>query len=176
MKNVIGIIAILALVIGGLLFGSYISTSNKEIRLVSQAKAQNGKIEVVFDNMVKIISGKSQVTSAYKDGFKEIFVGIMEGRYSKGDGALLKLVQEQNPNFDASMYKDLMNTIEVERTKFAFEQEVMLDVVRTHDNLLATFPSSLFVGNRPHIVYVVISSTASKQVMETRVEEDKKIF
>ena len=176
MKVVLGSIFTVVVIGGFVLLAAYFSFSNKEIDLRSQSVAQNSKIEIVYDQMAKIISGKAQVTTEYKNGFKEIFVSIMEGRYSKGDGALLKLVQEQNPTFDASMYKDLMQSIEVERLNFSREQEVMVDIMRTHSNLLTKFPSSWFLSSRKPIDYVVISSTASKEVMKTRVDDNTKIF
>jgi uncharacterized protein YneF (UPF0154 family) len=176
MKVILGIVLVVVMFVGFVLAGMYFSNSNKEIDLRTQITAQNGKIEAVFDQMVKIISGKSQVTSEYKNSFKDIYIGIMEGRYSKGDGALLKLVQEQNPTFDALLFKELSQSIEVERNNFTREQETMIDLVRVHTNLLTKFPSSLFLGSRSPITYVVISSSATKETMKTRTEENAKIF
>lgn len=174
---------IILLVITGILFviflllsSVYISVNNRDTELRNLAKAQQGKIEVVFDQMAKIISGKAQVTTNYKDSFKDIFVSIIEGRYSKGDGSLLKLVQEQNPTFDASLYKDLMVSIEAERNNFTREQEVMLDIIREHDNLIKKIPKNMFLSNKNPIEYKIISSSKTKETMKTGIEEDQKIF
>ena len=77
------------------------------------------------------------MTDEYKEAFREIYPQLIEGRYSQGDGSLMKWIQESNPNFDTSLYKDLMNSIEVERTYFAAEQKKMLDIHPSAHHLVA---------------------------------------
>lgn len=176
MKVVLGgiLTIVAALGIGALVM--YFNYSNQEIRLRNQAEAQRGKIEAVYDQMWKIISQKAQVSEQYKDGFKEIYTGIIVGRYSQGDGTLMKWIQESNPNFDASLYKEVMQSIEVERQNFTREQEVMIDLVREHTNLLNVFPSSIFLSSRKAIEYTIISSTKSKEVMQSGKDDDVDLF
>ena len=157
--------------------GAYFSYNNKEVTLRTQAEAQRGKIEGVHDKMWKVIQQKAQVSSEYKNAFSEIYPAIMEGRYSgENDGSLMKWVTEQNPNFDTSLYKDLMQSIELLRTEFQKNQERMLDIKREHSTLCTTYPGKWFISNTLEIEYVVISSTKSKVVMETGVDDDVKIF
>jgi len=78
------------------LFMMNISYDNQEIELRVDAQAQEKKCEAYFDKMWKILKQKAQVTDQYKDAFKDIYIGIMEGRYSKGDGTLMKWIQENN--------------------------------------------------------------------------------
>lgn len=176
MKLVLGGILTVAVIVGVMLLGFYFSASNKEIRLRSQAEAQRGKIETVYDQMWKIISQKAQVSDQYKDGFKEIYTGIIAGRYSQGDGTLMKWITESNPTFDASLYKDLMQSIEVERQNFTREQEIMLDIIRVHSNLLNEFPTSIFLSSRKPIEYTIISSTKSKETMLSGKDDDVDVF
>ena len=131
MKKIIliSLAAILFAGVGGYL-GCYFSYNNQEITLRTQAEAQRGKVEGVHDKMWKVLQQKAQVSNEYKDAFTEIYPAIMEGRYSgNGDGSLMKWVTEQNPNFDVSLYKDLMQSIEVLRTEFQKNQERMLDLI-----------------------------------------------
>ena len=101
----------------------------------------------------------------------------MEGRYSgNGDGSLMKWVTEQNPNFDTSLYKDLSQSIELLRTEFQKSQERMLDLIREHTTLCNTFPGRWFISNKTPIEYTVVSSTKSKVVMETGLDDDVDIF
>jgi hypothetical protein len=101
----------------------------------------------------------------------------MEGRYSgDGDGSLMKWVTEQNPNFDTSLYKDLMQSIEVLRSEFQRAQETMLDCIREHSTLCSTYPGRWFISNTSEIEYTVISSTKSKVVMDTGIDDDVKLF
>lgn len=157
--------------------GMYFSYNNKEIALRAKAEAQVGKIEGVHDKMWKVIQQKAQVTTEYKDAFAEIYPEIISGRYSgEGDGSLMKWVTESNPNFDTSLYADLMQSIEILRSEFQRNQETMLDIVREHKVLIYTFPSKWFISNTMEIEYTVISSTKSKVVMETGIDDDVKLF
>lgn len=178
MKKLI-LIAIGVIVLVGTLclVGCYFSYNNKEIRLRTEAEAQRGKVEGVHDKMWKVIQQKAQVTDEYKDAFSEIYPVIMEGRYSgNGDGSLMKWVTESNPNFDTSLYKDLMQSIEVLRTEFQRNQEMMLDVVREHQVYISTFPNRLFISNKTPIEYTVVSSSNTKTVFFTNVDDNINLF
>ena len=154
----------------------YVSFNNREVNLRNLAEAQRGNIENVYDKMWKILQQKAQVTDEYKEAFREIYPQLIEGRYSQGDGSLMKWIQESNPSFDTSLYKDLMNSIEVERTYFASEQKKMLDIIRQHNTLRQSIPSGWFVGSRPEIGYTVISSSKAKTVMEHGEDNDIDLF
>ena len=169
----------LILVISGILiiFGILmcVSYSNREISLRNQSNAQIGKIEGVYDKMWKVIQQKAKVTSEYKEAFKEIYPELISGRYSEGE-ELMKWIQEDNPDFDASLYKDLMQSIEILRTEFQHAQERELDIIREHNNLRQKFPGSLFVGNREEINYTIISSTQTKTIMTTGLDDDIELW
>ena len=114
---VVGLIIIFALVVITSV-GSYFNYNNQEVALREQAEAQRSKVEGVHDAMWKIISQKAQVSNEYRVGFDSIYTHIIAGRYSQGDGSLMKWIKEANPNFDTSLYKDVMDAIEVQRTQF----------------------------------------------------------
>jgi hypothetical protein len=88
----------------------------------------------------------------------------------------MKWITEANPTFDTSLYKDLMQSIELLRTEFQKAQERTLDLIREHNVLLTTVPSKWFVSNKEKIEYTVISSTRSKTVMETGLDDDINLF
>jgi len=177
MKKIIGISVAVIILIGAVTtLGMYFSYNNQDARLRAQAEAQRGKVEGVHDKMWKVLQQKAQVSNEYKDAFAEIYPALIEGRYSQGDGSLMKWIQEANPNFDTSLYKDLMQSIEIQRTEFAKVQEKMLDIIREHNVLLTTVPSKWFISNKDVIEYTVISSTRSKVVMETGLDDDVNLF
>ena len=178
MKKIILITLLVILGCGAATFaGMYFSYNNKEIALRAKADAQVGKIEGVHDKMWKVIQQKAQVTTEYKDAFAEIYPEIISGRYSgDGDGSLMKWVTESNPNFDTSLYTDLMQSIEILRSEFQRNQETMLDLIREHKTLCTTYPGRWFISNTMEIEYTVISSTKSKVVMETGIDDDVKLF
>ena len=168
----LGIVLILSLSV----VGWYISVVNKEVSLRNRFEAQEMVIEGFYDKMFKVLKQKAGVTEEYKESFKEIYVPLIEGRYSQGDGTLMKWVTESNPQFDASLYKDLMSSIEGQRDGFFIEQQKIIDIQRTHKDLTHRLPSSLVVGGVDPLLYTVISSTAAKKVMETRVEDNIELF
>lgn len=158
-------------------FGAYFGYNNEEISLRAQAEAQKDKIEGVHDKMWKVIQQKAQVSNEYKNAFVEIYPQIIAGRYSaNGDGSLMKWVTEQNPNFDTALYKDLMQSIEVLRSEFQRSQEMMIDIVREHTTLCSTYPARWFITNKSKIKYTIISSTKSKTVVETGIDDDVNLF
>jgi hypothetical protein len=178
MKKIIGICIAIILAIGVFsVVGMYFSYNNTDARLRAQVEAQIGKVEGVHDKMWKVLQQKAQVSNEYKDAFSEIYPALIEGRYSQqGDGSLMKWITEANPTFDTSLYKDLMQSIELLRTEFQKAQERTLDLIREHNVLLTTVPSKWFVSNKEKIEYTVISSTRSKTVMETGLDDDINLF
>ena len=164
-------------VVGGItLLSSYFSYNNKEVSLREQAEAQRGKVEGVHDAMWKIISQKAQVSDQYRVGFDSIYTHIIEGRYSKGDGTLMKWIKESNPNFDTSLYKDVMDAVEIQRTQFMKAQERMLDIKREHDILCKTYPSKWFISDTSEIKYTVVSSSRSKNTMDSGKDDNIELF
>lgn len=156
--------------------GSYFSYNNQEVALREQAEAQRSKVEGVHDAMWKIISQKAQVSQEYRAGFDSIYTHIISGRYSQGDGSLMKWIQEANPNFDTSLYKDVMDAVEIQRTQFMKAQERMIDIKRQHSTLCKTYPGRWFISNTSEIEYTVVSSTRSKITMETGTDDEVKLY
>lgn len=155
----------------------YVSCHNREVRLRNEAAAQQQNLEVVYDATWKIIQQKAGVSSQYADDFKNIYPELIEGRY--GDvrgGAIMSWITEHNPEFDTSLYLDLMGSIEAERTKFAREQKRLLDIKREHDDLRQTFPGSIFVGGRPEIEVMLVASTKTQDVFEAGKEDEIGLF
>lgn len=177
MNKIIALVVVGILLFSTLIIGiMYMNYNNTEVSLRNQAEAQRGKIEATYDQMWKIIQQKAQVTDEYKEAFKEIYPALIEGRYSKGDGSLMKWITESNPTFDVSLYKDLMKSIEIERTGFTATQNRMLDIIREHQTLQGKIPAKWFISNTIPIEYTVVSSTKSKETMESGIEDDVNVF
>jgi len=153
-----------------------IGVSNDEKRLVNKMDAQKEVIGLYFDKMWKILKEKASVADAAKEAFKEIYVPLIEGRYSQGDGTLMKWITEQNPTFDLSLYKDVQNSIETERNGFFVEQAKMTDMNREHENMRDLFPRSIICGGRPAYDYKPITSALTKEVQTTGEENDIELF
>lgn len=159
-----------------LLVVMYFHYNNREIALRKEAEAQQGKIESVYDTMWKTLKQEAGVTDQYRKTFEEIYPKLIAGRYSQEGGELMKFIKESNPDFDTRLYDKLMQSIEAQRAYFASSQQRMLDIIRERETLLEQMPSCWFISNKSKIEYEVISSTASKDTMVSRREDDVELF
>ena len=169
------IIIVAAVAILLVLLIMFFTYNNKEIYLRKEADAQRKKIESTHDKMWKVIKQKAEVSDKYRETFERVYPEIIAGRYSDGSSAM-KWIQEANPNFDTSLYNDLMQAIEIQRTHLHNAQTRMLDVIRERASLIESYPSRWFITNKSEIEYEVISSTKTHNVAETRVDDDVDVF
>ena len=173
---IIGGIVLLLVII---LVGMYWGYNNKEIALRKKATAQEENITAVHDKMWKTIQQSAGVAKEYASQFDSIYTHIMEGRYSgqgQADGSLMRWIQESNPAFTSELYSELQVQIEALRDEFADNQKLMLDIIREHETLCEQFPSRFFISNKTPIVYEVISSTQTQDVLVTRRDDNIELF
>lgn len=153
------------------------NTYNKKL-VTGKAFQQNS--EVVFDNTWKTIQQQAGVTTEYKEGFREIYVELMDARYKNDAGAgqqtLMKWVTEANPEFDASLYKTLMNTIEGSRNAFTMEQKKLIDIDRELKSMKVTFPNSLVLGNKPDLEIKLVTSAKTEDAFRTGQDNEVDLF
>jgi hypothetical protein len=168
---------IIALCLGAMVVGviAYdMSVDNRVVKLHNLYDKHLAKVETFHDKMWKTIKSQAKVTEKQRDAFKDIYVGIMEGRYGGDDGGMLmKWIKEDNPAFDQTTYKKLMTTIEAQRDGFFREQDTIQGVVKEHNDILVTKPQKWFVNDGVEPLHFnPISSTRSKKVMETGIDDD----
>ena len=173
MGKIIAVGVLALFLVSGAYIGWYaiVTVPNEVVKLENRFKAQNQVVEEFYGKMFAILHQKAGVANEYKESFKEIYVPLIEGRYSNDGGALMKWIQEHNPQFDASLFKDIMVSIEAERNGFFIEQKKMTDLVLQHDNLRTVKPKAWFVNTEP-LVYEPIQPAAAKKVIESREETD----
>ena len=168
---IIGIVLVVIILV--CMFFSY---NNHEVALRKEVDAQKGKIESVHDKMWKIIKQKANITEQYRETFEKIYPELISGRYSNDQGGMMKWIQEANPNFDTSLLKDLMQSIEIQREHLNTAQTRMLDIIKERETLIENYPSMWFIQNKTKIEYEVISSTRSKTIIDTRIDDDIDMF
>lgn len=166
------IITISVIVIAVVLLIMFFTYNNREVALRKEAEAQNKNIMGVHDALWKIIKEKAGVAEQYREAFEKIYPDLIKGRYEKDSSATMKWIQESNPNFDTTLYKDLMQAIESQRIYFQRAQQRMLDIIRERETLLNSMPAKFFITNKQTIDYVVIASDKSNEVMQTRMDND----
>lgn len=153
----------------------YFTYNNKEIYLRKEADAQRKKIESTHDKMWKVIKQKAEVSEQYREAFERIYPELIAGRYSEGSSAM-KWIQEANPDFDTSLYNDLMQAIEIQRTHLHNAQSRMLDVIRERASLIESYPSRWFITNKSEIEYELISSTNTREAVTTHTDDNIDLF
>ena len=88
----------------------------------------------------------------------------------------MKWIVEQNPQFDASLYKDLMTAIEGKREGFFIEQQKLIDIDRQHKDMRMTIPKKWVIGKRPDLEIVVINPIVAKDAFKTGIEPETNLF
>jgi predicted small secreted protein len=159
-----------------LLMGMHYRNGERSLRNLFTAKKQD--VEASHDKMKKVIFQKAGITQQYAGDFERIYPNLIAGRYKgNGDGSLMKFVVEANPSFDTSLYKDLSQAVEAERANFLNVQRSIIDVQQVYNTYIITEPGSYFLpDNLEPLKYTVISSTDSKNAVETGVDNDVDLF
>ncbi|MCR4966109.1 MAG: hypothetical protein K6A41_10710 [Bacteroidales bacterium] len=150
----------------------YFSVNNHETALRKEAEAQDKAIASVHDTMWKVIKEKASVSEKYRETFEKVYPELISGRYKDGNNSAMKWIQEANPDFDTSLYKDLMQAIEAQRMYFQNAQKRMLDIIRERETLINSMPQKWFISNKQPIEYTVIASEHTSDVMGSRVDNE----
>lgn len=148
----------------------YFYYNNREVALRKEAEAQRGNIAAIRDQMFKIIQELGNVAADYRESFGKIFPEIISGRYKDG-GSLMKFIREANPHFETSLYRQLANSIEVQRSLFTSAQKRMLDIINQRAALLEYRPAKWFIKDKSPVEYEVIQGSDSRKVMETATDD-----
>ena len=115
MKNkglVITLLLVVLLGVGGVFWG--VGVSNNEKTLRNKIEMQQEATEIFYTKLWEVLKSKAGVANEYAEQFKEIQLGVMEGRYSQG-GEMMKWIQEAGVELSPELYADVMNSIEGER-------------------------------------------------------------
>jgi hypothetical protein len=176
MKTIGIVIGGLVVTLGLVLAIMYFSTTNEEIRLRNTITAKIEDNQSHYTKMWEILTQQAGVSEQYAKEFKEIYPELIAGRYNNGNGKLMQWVQEHNPEFDSSLYKQLMVSIEAQRESFHTTQTQLVDYSRQHNNLLQTFPSRLFLGGVNPIDIPVVINEQADEAFKTEREPKMNLF
>lgn len=142
-------LAIGFLIIGTLVTGigalSLQGTYNTLVTMEENIKAQYKQNKNTYDNMWKTFKESAQVTDMYANDTQKLFAQVIEGRKGS-DQELFRMISEQNPTLDASIYKQLQAAIEGGRATFSENQKMLIDKRRQYENELRLFPTNVIAG------------------------------
>lgn len=178
MQSKVPLVMALAMFAFALIAGiMYVSSSNAEVRLRNQVVAQQKSNEAVFDNTWKILQSQAGVAQTERESFRATYSQIMQDtRGVAGSGALASFFTQAKIDISPELFGKLMTSIEAQRTAFTREQQELIDLKREHDTLLQTLPSSIFVGDRPPIEIIVVTSAKTEAAFGSGQENDVELF
>ena len=153
---------------------SFIGTNNTCVRFEKNIQAQYGQNQNNYDNFWKRVQEVAQVPKMYSDDLKKVYDSAIQGRYGKeGSKAMFNWIQEHNPTFDASLYKQVQQVVEGGRLAFEADQKTLIDKKREYETYIGVFPQNLMVKvlSYPKIdlaKYDIVTSNETQLAFETK--------
>lgn len=177
MRNTILIVTASIAVLFGIIYVSMsISASNREASLRNSIEAKIKDNKSNYTKMFEILVEQAGVSAQYAEDFKEIYPSLVEGRYKHGGGQMMQWIQEKNPTFDTSLYKQVMTSIEAQRESFHSTQQQLTDLSRQHNNLLTMFPTKWFLSDIQKIEIPIVINDAADKAFSSGKEESMNLF
>lgn len=133
-KTLIVVLAVLGFfVLGGIITGaSLLSGWKTTVSLEEQVNAQYVSNKSNYDNMWKKFVEMTQVTELQAKQYKDVYSGLISGRY-QDPNLLFKMVKEDNPKLDGSVYVELQREISAGRAQFDNNQKEIADMIREYN-------------------------------------------
>jgi hypothetical protein len=172
---VVSSIIFIILLFGLMIVGSAVSNYNSFVKLEEQVEAIHKDMENAHGSIYNQIKSQGLTVQNYGDTVIKAINVAISGRYGEGGvKSAWTWIQEKNPEIDPSLYKSLMQVIEAGYNKFENIQRNKIDVVRTYNTKLRTFPDNIWANifGFPKCnlkdLEEVISTESSKEMMETK--------
>lgn len=176
-KVFIGIGSILGLLlIGALIFGGSIWGQRGEaVKYKNLIEAQHLANQSDYDKMWKTFKEMAQVTDLQAEQVKDIYTDLITGRYDGDENLAVKMITEDNPKIDSSLYNNLMNQIAADRSVFNNNQRKILDIINTYNTFVeheAIIMASLLNFEKIDSSKYIVTSEKTEQAFETGKDEE----
>jgi hypothetical protein len=169
----LGILGLLLFsIIGVVMYVVNIKDTENQLRKLAMAKHDESKLH--HANMWGILKDKAGVSESYKESFEKITVQMMDARYGNDQNLLFKFITESNPNFDTSLMKDLMESIEVERTGFMNAQKRFIDIRTQHELYISSTFNSIILGffGVQSIDLKIVTSSSTEKSFNSGIDDE----
>lgn len=150
----------------------WIGVFNQAVSLEKQFDAAVQNREAVYDNMIKQIQEKFAVAKLERETVKQMIDAVTEGRTG---GSFFKSVQEQSPEVNPQMFQEVLATIGGKRDELTRSQQNIMQIQLEHSKLREQAPSKFVVGGRSPLQTVIISSSKTKDVVSTGIDDESAI-
>ena len=169
----LAIVLSVAMIVGIVTSMSVVGTLDGEVSVRKAQEAQVLSNEAAFDKMWKIISQKAQIAKTSRETQIQLVEALVSGR----GASFINAVKEQNPDsaFNMEQFTALGNSIEAQREWFFREQQKLIDLTKRQQEMFESTWSGFILGFTAREALpdpTIVSSTKSKQVMETGEDND----
>jgi hypothetical protein len=162
-------IAALVIVISLVVFTLDVHYNNLHVDYHNRYAADSAKIENRIYTMWNIISDKYSIKEDYFEEFREIAI-IHRDAFSR-NGAVAMWIHTNFQQLDASVYREVMASIESERLAMENAQNNILNVCKFHNDLVTKRISCWFITDKTPLTWDVISSPETEEIMKTHRDE-----
>lgn len=178
-KYVVGIIAILLLILGSVVYKKSVFINNASISYVNAFEQKTQEKPGAYDELWKT----SKQMLGLADTAKNAFIDVVRIQYNArvdGQAVTWKWVHE-NTNVDheqfLKFYSNLSDFIRDKRAEYRQLEKEALTISKQHNLLIDTFPNNIYnsiILHRPHLTYKYgLLSDSTNQVFSTGVENLK---
>lgn len=130
-----------------------VTTALLTVGAYNQGNKFEQQIKAVYENNKNVLSQysqkvleASQVTEMHRDDIVKVTQAAISGRYGKdGSKAVFQAIREANPTLDPALYRKLQQIIEGGRDSFQDNQTKLIDVKRSYETALGSFPRGFFM-------------------------------
>lgn len=167
-----GLIAIIITVLI-LVFGfSYVwSTRSMAVKLENKIEAQYTSNKSNYDKMWKKLVEMTQVTELQANQFKDVYTGLITGRY-QDTGLLMKAIKEENPKLDTAVYTQIQREIAAGRNEFDNNQKKVIDITKEYNDIVDNNLVLMLMGKK-HIDpnQFIVTSERTSNAFDTKKDE-----
>lgn len=180
-RGLIIVLAILGMFVffGVVMVGWAVGTYNGAVTAETGIKAQYTQNQNNYDNYFKKLKEAAQVPDMYAGDLEKIYSKVVEGRKGS-ETELVRMITEQNPTVDSTLYKQIQQIIEAGRNSFEADQKSLIDRVRAYETMLGVVPGTFLLGAMgfPKIdmaKYTIVTSEETATAFETKKSAPLKI-
>lgn len=165
----LGIMAALA----GLAIMVFVSANNTANAFDQKVKYEHENNKNILANYGTKVLEIAQVPDMARDDIIKVADAAMKGRYgADGSKAVFQAIQEHNPSVDPGLYQKLAQVIESGRNEFQGSQTKLLDIKRSYETALGSFPQGFIMKalgypKVPLDTYNIVTSDRAEKAFET---------
>lgn len=163
--------------LSAIFFFTYVGKYDQAVSYEAQISRFDKDSQNVLSNYTMKIKEMAQVPDMYKEDLQDVIKATFQGRYGKdGSQAMFQWIQEQNIQFDSTLYTNLQAAMEAGRDEFRLAQTKKIDVCEDYRGYTKKFFNSMFIGDEFPSKGIdkmcqVIQSQSTKDTFESGTDE-----